>query len=60
MTTYRERHLAGQYQAPDIEEPTGYYALSKPELQAELENRDLPTTGNKPDLIARLEEDDES
>ena len=35
-----------------------YENWSKPELVAELERRGLPKTGNKPDLIARLEESD--
>ncbi|HSE47499.1 MAG TPA: SAP domain-containing protein [Gemmatimonadales bacterium] len=39
-------------------EPEGYESWTKDELQAELEKRDLPKTGNKPELIERLEEDD--
>lgn len=37
----------------DIEK--AYTDMSKPELQAQLEARGLPTSGNKPDLIERLE-----
>ena len=42
------------------EEPSdsGYESWTKDELQDELEKRDLPKTGNKPELIERLEEDD--
>ena len=35
-----------------------YESWTKDELQAELSRRDLPTSGNKPELIVRLEEDD--
>lgn len=35
-----------------------YEDWTKEELSAELESRDLPKTGNKPELIARLEEAD--
>ena len=54
MTTIMP-HLQGD--APS-EEPQGYSAWTKDELQAELEKRGLPTSGNKPDLIERLEEND--
>ena len=43
---------------PDPSENDGYESMTKPELQAELEARGLPTTGNKPELVTRLEEDD--
>ena len=36
----------------------GYDGWTKGELEAELESRGLPKTGNKPELIERLEEDD--
>jgi SAP domain len=36
----------------------GYAAMTKAELEDELESRDLPKTGNKDELIARLEEND--
>ena len=39
-------------------EVAGYETLTKPELQAELEQRGLPKSGNVPDLIERLEADD--
>lgn len=35
-----------------------YGSLTVDELREELANRDLSTSGNKPDLVARLEEDD--
>ncbi len=35
-----------------------YSSYTKEELQTVLENRGLPKTGNKPELIARLEEAD--
>ena len=35
-----------------------YSSLTKAQLQEALETRGLPTSGNKADLIARLEEDD--
>jgi hypothetical protein len=45
----------------DEEEETGDYSeLSNDELKAELERRGLPKSGNKDELIARLEEDDDS
>lgn len=34
----------------------GYDEMTKEELQAELERRGLPTSGNKPELIDRLNE----
>lgn len=36
-----------------------YEAQTVPELRKELESRGLETDGNKPDLVARLEEDDD-
>ena len=39
-------------------EPQGYDGWTKGELEAELESRGLSKTGNKPELIERLEEDD--
>lgn len=36
-----------------------YDGQTNDELREELEERDLPTDGNKEDLVARLEEDDE-
>lgn len=39
-------------------EPEGYAAMTKADLETELESRDLPKTGNKDELIARLEEND--
>lgn len=48
------------------EEGTDYSAYTVKELVAEIERRneadgkDLPTTGNKGDLVARLVEDDEA
>ena len=41
-------------------EEGGYSEWTKAELEAELENRDLPKSGNKDELVARLEEDDAS
>ncbi len=38
----------------DAVDGDGFDDLTKPELQDELERRGLPTSGNKPDLIARL------
>ena len=37
---------------------TGYEAWSKDDLVTELEERGLPKSGNKPELIERLEQDD--
>lgn len=37
---------------------TGYELFTKADLVAECENRGLPVTGNKPDLVARLQEAD--
>ena len=39
-------------------EAEGYEAMTKEELSDELERRGLPKTGNKDELIARLEEAD--
>lgn len=36
----------------------GYESWTKDELSAELESRGLPKSGNKDELIARLEESD--
>lgn len=36
----------------------GYESWTKDELSAELESRGLPKSGNKDELIARLQEDD--
>lgn len=38
----------------------GYAEWTNAELKAELESRELPHSGNKDELIARLTEDDES
>jgi hypothetical protein len=43
----------------DEEEGDDYSDLSVDELKAELKERDLPTSGNKDDLVQRLVEDDE-
>lgn len=55
---------------PDDEPGSGYEALTKAELVAEIEKRNadrdpageayLSVTGNKPDLIAALEADDQA
>lgn len=46
-------------QGDEVEvEPGGYDEMSKPDLQKLLGYRELPTSGNKPELIARLREDD--
>lgn len=37
-----------------------YNTWTVEELKAELKNRELPTTGNKADLVAALEENDAS
>jgi hypothetical protein len=37
-----------------------YPSMKVPELRKLLQERSLPTTGNKPDLVARLQEDDKS
>jgi hypothetical protein len=36
----------------------GYDSWKLDELQAELKDRDLPTSGNKPELVKRLQDDD--
>lgn len=38
----------------------GYEDMSVDDLKAELAKRDLPVSGNKAALVARLEEDDDS
>jgi hypothetical protein len=40
------------------EPPEDYNDWTGDQLRWELGNRDLPKSGNKPDLVARLEEDD--
>jgi hypothetical protein len=68
VTTYRERHLAGHHTAPDpvattttttevITPAPGQQIdneATKAELQAELKQRDLPTSGSKAELTERL------
>jgi len=53
---------AGAVEAAAEEESSAaaskYEGLTMAELADELEARDLPKSGNKPDLIARLEKDD--
>lgn len=43
-------------EAPGAEAASGYDDMTKADLQAELESKGLPTSGNKDELIARLEE----
>lgn len=45
----------GKYMNPE-EVEAHYDAMTKPELEAELEARGLPKTGNKAELIERLQE----
>ena len=46
-----------QAQVEDL--PEDHYSYwTKEELQAELEKRDLPKSGNKAELVERLEDDD--
>jgi hypothetical protein len=40
------------------DESTGYAGQSNDDLKAELKKRELPQTGNKAELVARLEKDD--
>ena len=49
-----------QQSAEDVGQGKDYSDLTKEALQELLEGRGLPKTGNKDELIARLEEDDES
>ena len=44
--------------APASASASGYIEMTKADLEAELESRDLPKTGNKDELVARLEEND--
>jgi hypothetical protein len=49
-----------QFQTPaESYESSSYEGWTKGELEAELESRGLPKTGNKAELVARLQEDDE-
>lgn len=64
-TPGRQQHLRGgdgsglePGDGSDAGGDTPYAKMTKPELQDELEHRQLPRGGNKDDLIARLEEDD--
>lgn len=45
--------------AGEEEEDEGYQSWTNEQLREELDSRELSTTGNKADLVARLEEDDE-
>ena len=47
-----------QFQQKVDEAIDGYEGWTKDELQSELEKRGLPKTGNKDELIVRLQEDD--
>ena len=48
-----------QFQTPaDAVGSSDYEGWTKDELAAELEKRGLPKSGNKDELIARLQEDD--
>ena len=46
--------------AEDVEdvEATGWDAYTKADLEDELRNRDLPVSGTKDELVARLDQDD--
>lgn len=61
----RHGEIPGE-EAPESEDDgsgggdTDYEDQSVEELKDELRRRDLPISGNKTELIARLEEDDES
>lgn len=61
MTPYRERRQAGYYQkggpaaAAQADTPSDDRTVA--ELQDELRARDLPVSGTKDELIARLNED---
>lgn len=51
--------------APDTDvdgdgQVSGYEVFTKDDLVAECKERKLPTTGNKPDLVARLQEADKA
>lgn len=62
---YRERHArpasttAGDQPGELKTDKASWTDKTKPELVEELERRGLDTAGNKPDLVARLEEDDQ-
>jgi len=43
-------------QASSTNTPTDFKKLKNPELRAELKKRGLPSSGNKPELVKRLEE----
>lgn len=49
---------AGDAPTPDAE-PGPYDGLKLEELRAELKRRELPTSGNKDELVARLSENDD-
>lgn len=59
----RHSEIPGEDEPDAGDEPAvegdGYEDMTVAELQALLEARGLPKSGNKDDLIARLEEDDE-
>ncbi|MEA5366097.1 SAP domain-containing protein [Amycolatopsis sp., V23-08] len=47
-----------EHAAQDAEARALYEALTVEDLKADLKERELPTTGNKPELVDRLLEDD--
>lgn len=53
-STRRGRVVLGPEQLKDL----AYYDMTKAELQAEAEERGLPKSGTKDDLIQRLQESD--
>lgn len=50
--------LVDEATGEEPEQVTPYEGMLRAELQDELASRDLPVSGNKPELIARLLEDD--
>lgn len=54
--TVQKNYTEGDGTAPD---PTEYDDMTVQQLKDELERRDLPVSGNKSELIARLVEDDD-
>lgn len=53
-----EKARGGKSDDSDDADEEGYAAMTVDELKEELEERDLPVSGNKAELVARLDEDD--
>ena len=56
----RTGHESGGFDPDSSEAGVDYESWTKKDLQSELEKRNLPTSGNKDDLVLRLMDDDDA